>query len=195
MREKIFAGGSILTAILASSCCIGPLVLAAIGVGGASFFAPIAKFRPIFIGITFAFIGISYYFTYGRKKACCPGESPKRRLWTQEIPLWVITVLAVGLTAFTYTKDYIGTRDVKTPLESKGDYKIVNLHVDGITCAGCAKTVESALFKVRDVRAVSVDLKSGEVKVGFKKDLDSVPIQEVLESLKKKGYNGSPIGW
>lgn len=194
MKEKIFAGGSILTAILASSCCIGPLVLAAIGVGGASFFAPIAKFRPIFIGITFAFIGVSYYFTYGRKKACCPGESPKRRLWTQEVPLWVITVLAVGLTAFTYTKDYIGTRDVKTPLESKGDYKIVNLHVDGITCAGCAKTIKSALLGVRGVKAVSVSLENHEVEVGLKKDLDFIPIQELLEALEKKGYKGALTG-
>lgn len=190
MKEKIFAGGSILTAILASSCCIGPLVLAAIGVSGASFFAPIAKYRPIFIGITFALIGVSYYFTYGRKRACCPGESTKRR-WGQEVPLWVITAVAVGLVAFTYTKEHLGSKEAS--LESKGDYKIVSFRVEGITCAGCAETIRSTVFEVRDVKAVSVDLRSGEVKVGFKKDLDSVPIQEVLESLKKKGYNGFPL--
>ncbi|HHT9120223.1 MAG TPA: mercuric transporter MerT family protein [Candidatus Hypogeohydataceae bacterium YC41] len=195
MKEKFFAGGSILTAVLASSCCIGPLVLAAIGVGGASFFVPIAKYEPIFIGITFAFIGVSYYFTYGRKTACCPGESAKRRLWTQEVPLWVITALAVGLTAFTYTKEYIGGKDGKaTLLVSKSDYKIVTFLVEGVTCAGCAETIRSAVSKVSGVKAVNVDVKNGEVAVGFKKDLNFIPIQEVLDALKKKGYNSSLIG-
>ncbi len=116
MKEKIFAGGSILTAILASSCCIGPLVLAAIGVSGASFFAPITKYRPIFIGITFALIGVSYYFTYGRGKTCCQGESNKRR-WAQEVPLWAITAIAVGLVVYTYTKEFVGRPDSSNPSE------------------------------------------------------------------------------
>lgn len=187
MKEKFFAGGSILTAVLASSCCIGPLILAAIGVGGASFFAPIAKYRFIFIGITFAFIGVAYYFTYGRR-ACCPGESRKRRLWTQEVPLWAITAFAVGLTAFTYTRDFIGRKNEPSLFEK--DLQVLTLKVEGITCASCAKTVRSTIFKVNGVKAVNVDLKSGEVHVGLKKDLDFIPLQELLKALKKKGYNG-----
>lgn len=195
MKEKFLAGGSILTAILASSCCIGPLILTAIGMSGLGFIGPIARYRPVFIGITFALIGVSYYFTYGRKKACCcPGESVKKR-WAQEVPLWVITAIAVGLVAFTYTSEYLQSNDGKTAsLKSGGDYKIVNLRVEGITCASCAKTVKSALFKVNGVKAVKVDLKYGKVEVGFKKDLDFVHIQELLETLKNKGYNASPIG-
>ena len=110
MKEKIFAGGSILTAILASFCCIGPLILASIGMSGLGFIGPIAKYRPIFIGITFALIGVSYYFIYGRKEPCCPGESCKRR-WTQEVPLWVITAIAVGLVAYAYTKEFVSKQD------------------------------------------------------------------------------------
>jgi mercuric ion transport protein len=191
MKEKIFAGGSILTAILASSCCIGPLILASIGMSGLGFIDPIARYRPIFIGITFALIGVSYYFTYGRKRACCPGESTNRR-WTQEVPLWVITAVAVGLVAYAYTKEFVG-RQERNPSSLNENLQTLTLKVEGITCEGCAETIRSTVFEVRDVKAVSVDLKSGEVNVGFKKDLDSVPIQEVLESLKKKGYNGFPL--
>lgn len=191
MKEKIFAGGSILTAVLASSCCIGPLVLAAIGVGGASFFTPIAKYKPIFIGVTFALIGVSYYFTYGRKKACCPEMSTKRR-WSQEVPLWAITALAVGLTAFSYTKEFVDGQKVKQSLLDE-NLQILTLSVEGITCASCAEVVKSTILTVRGVKAVNVDPKSGEVKVGFKRGLSFIPTQEVLESLKKKGYTGSPI--
>ncbi|HHT9155870.1 MAG TPA: mercuric transporter MerT family protein [Candidatus Tripitaka sp. YC43] len=140
MKEKIFAGGSILTAILASSCCIGPLVLAAIGVGGASFFAPIAKYRPIFIGITFALIGVSYYFIYGRKRACCPGESTKRR-WRQEVPLWIITAVAVGLVAFTYTKEFVGRQKGKPCCRGVSQYAPTK--AEDITSEVGAETIKS----------------------------------------------------
>src|SRR3989338_6837666 len=125
MRGKIFAGGSILTAILASSCCIGPLILASIGMSGLGFIGPIARYRPIFIGITFALIGVSYYFTYGRKKTCCPGESTKRR-WGQEAPLWIITAITIGLVAYAYTKEFLSKqgsncascKTLKTPFQN-----------------------------------------------------------------------------
>lgn len=192
MKEKFFAGGGILAAVLASFCCIGPLILAAIGMSGAGFIAPLAKYRPIFIGFTFALIGVAYYFTYGRKnKACCPGEKPKRR-WAQEISLWAITAVAVGLAAFPYAWGHFGGAGTKEAI-LQDDLKIVALKVEGMTCASCAKTVKCAISEVKGVKAVRVDLKSGDVTVGFKKGLEPVPIQEVLEAVKKKGYNGYPI--
>ena len=105
MREKILGAKK-----------LAPLVLAAIGVSGASFFAPIARYRLVFIGITFALIGVSYYFTYRRKKPCCPSESIDRR-WTQEVPLWVITAIAVGLVVYTYTNEFVGRPDSSNPSE------------------------------------------------------------------------------
>jgi copper chaperone CopZ len=190
MKEKFLAGGGILAAVLASFCCIGPLILAAIGMSGAGFIAPVAQYRPIFIGFTFAFIGVAYYFTYRRKKeVCCPGESPKRRR-AQEITLWAVTVVAVGLAAFPYTWGHFGGGGTGKAI-LQDDLKIVTLKVEGMTCASCAKTVKSALSKVKGVKAVRIDLKSSEVMVGFENGTDLTSSSELLAVLDKKGYKGS----
>jgi mercuric ion transport protein len=62
-----FLVAGILSAIGASICCIGPLVLLALGVGGAwiGSLTALEPYRPIFIGLTplllgFAFYGIRY---------------------------------------------------------------------------------------------------------------------------------------
>ncbi len=190
MKEKFLAGGGILAAVLASFCCIGPLILAAIGMGGAGFIAPVAKYRPIFIGFTFAFIGVAYYVTYRRKKkACCPGEKPKRR-WAQEISLWAITALAVGLAAFPYAWGHLGDGGTEKAI-LQDNLKIITLNVEGMTCSSCADTVKSALSKVKGVKAVRVDLNAGAVVVGFENGLGLVSHLELLAVLEKKGYKGA----
>ena len=53
--------GSIFTAFVASSCCIGPLAFTLICVGGIGFGASFEKYRPLLIVFTSIQIGVSYY--------------------------------------------------------------------------------------------------------------------------------------
>jgi hypothetical protein len=106
-KKAIFAGaGSILAACLASFCCIGPLALASLGMGGAACFAPLEKFRFVFIGVTFALLGVSYWLTYkGKRSACCWDNSKK--VTPKEVVLWVLTALVIFLTVFPFIKGHI----------------------------------------------------------------------------------------
>jgi len=70
----LFLGG--LAAVLASSCCLGPLLLVALGVSGAwiANLTRLEPYRPLFIGA--ALVGLLFA---GRRiftpaKACDPGE-------------------------------------------------------------------------------------------------------------------------
>lgn len=96
--------GSIASAILASICCIGPLILAGFGIGSIGVFSSLERYRPLFITITFAFIGAAFYVSYCKKKnadACCDiNEIKKNRV--KKIILWVIIALAIGLVLFPY---------------------------------------------------------------------------------------------
>ena len=82
----ILSVGGLSTAVLASVCCIVPLVFAAlgVGVGATGFFAGTAGFlkgllpyRPAFIGLTILLLGISFYLAYGKPQSvvCEPGEA------------------------------------------------------------------------------------------------------------------------
>ncbi len=56
-KGSLVAGS--LTAIGASVCCVGPLVLLALGISGAwiTNLAALEPYRPIFIGLTLFFLG------------------------------------------------------------------------------------------------------------------------------------------
>src|SRR5262245_23384493 len=71
----LIAVGGVLGAIAASSCCSLPLVLFALGVGGAWIgdLTALAPYQPIFTGITLAFLAAGFYLTY-RTPRCASAE-------------------------------------------------------------------------------------------------------------------------
>ena len=101
-------GISGLAAFLASICCLGPLVLVAIGVSGAwignlTAFEP---YQPVFITIALACLGYGFYLVYRRPKAAecaegsyCARPSSHRNA---KIGLWVATVLIIIAVGFPY---------------------------------------------------------------------------------------------
>jgi mercuric ion transport protein len=76
VTKTTLAGGA-LAAIAASVCCLGPLILVSLGVGGAwvSNLTLLEPFRPIFIVIALLFMVVAYRKIYHvpQEKACAPG--------------------------------------------------------------------------------------------------------------------------
>lgn len=66
--EKIATAGTLISAIMASSCCWLPLILLAVGVSGAGIASTLEAYRPLFMIVTFGFLGAAFYFTYRPKK-------------------------------------------------------------------------------------------------------------------------------
>ena len=80
--------GAALTAAAASLCCIGPAVVAVVGVGGAVAAAGLKPYRPLLILVSMALLGVGFWLTYqppttvGSGAAACPtraGQGPGRR--------------------------------------------------------------------------------------------------------------------
>src|SRR5229473_3100431 len=69
--QKATLGGSVLAAITASLCCIGPLVAVLLGASGFAASAVFEKWRPVFLVVTFALLALAWYLTYRKPKAAC----------------------------------------------------------------------------------------------------------------------------
>ena len=109
MSEKRLAvGGAIAAAIAASLCCVGPVLLAALGLGAfgaASFFAAA---RPYLLAGAVLLLAVGFYWTYFRRgTACAPGEAcatkPVNRIGRAGLWTASIAVLAFALAPY-----YIG---------------------------------------------------------------------------------------
>jgi mercuric ion transport protein len=53
-------GGAIAAAVAASACCIGPLVFALLGIGGAGFLVALEPYRPVFTVVTVGLLSIGW---------------------------------------------------------------------------------------------------------------------------------------
>ncbi len=73
-RGALFAGG--LSAILASTCCLGPLVLVALGFSGAWIgnLTVLEPYRPLFIGVALVALLFAWRRIFRPASACKPGE-------------------------------------------------------------------------------------------------------------------------
>ena len=59
--RKLSLSGAILAALAASSCCLGPLVLAGLGLGGAGVLAALSSHRVPILGVTAALLAAGFY--------------------------------------------------------------------------------------------------------------------------------------
>jgi mercuric ion transport protein len=104
------AVGSVLAALGASICCIGPVVLSALGAGALG--AAAARFevyRPIFLAVTAALLGAAFYTTYRPSRAeLCDTDGTCRPASKRaaKIVLWLATLLVVLLVTFPYYIDF-----------------------------------------------------------------------------------------
>ena len=76
-RKRLFAAGSIVGAILASSCCIAPLVLVTLGVSGAWMgnLTAMAPYQTYFIAATLILLAAGYWFVYFKPRQACEEDS------------------------------------------------------------------------------------------------------------------------
>lgn len=103
-RGVLFAGG--LAAILASTCCLGPLVLVALGFSGAWIgnLTVLEPYRPIFIGAALVALFLAWQRIFRPIQACKPGEVcaiPQVRN-TYRLIFWVVAVLVLVALVFPY---------------------------------------------------------------------------------------------
>jgi mercuric ion transport protein len=106
-KAGLAAAGGVLGALAAMSCCVMPLALFGLGIGGAWIgnLTALAPYQPIFMGVTFVFLAIGYYLVYRRPGvACADGEACARPLPRRgvKLALWVATALVAAALAFPY---------------------------------------------------------------------------------------------
>ncbi|MES0006092.1 mercuric transporter MerT family protein [Mesorhizobium sp. M0062] len=106
-RQRLVIAGGILGALAASSCCIVPLVLFSLGVGGAWIgnLTALAPYKPLFVTGTVGVLGYGFYLVYwAPTRACADDAACARPLPNRlvKLALWSATALVTAAFAFDY---------------------------------------------------------------------------------------------
>jgi mercuric ion transport protein len=118
-RSKVWSGASVAGAVVAafasSLCCLGPLVFAALGIGGAGLLLKLTPYRAPLAAVTLLFLAAGFYFTYRRPRLAavtnagdpsCACELPRTNRLGR-VMLWAATFTVLGLLSFPYLARYL----------------------------------------------------------------------------------------
>jgi mercuric ion transport protein len=101
VRNSLVAG--VVAAIGASVCCVGPLVLLMLGIGGAwiAHLTALEPMRPWFTVATLLFLGLAFRRLYLQPQVCAPGAACANPvvLKRQRLIFWIVALSLLALLA------------------------------------------------------------------------------------------------
>ena len=111
MKTQASLAAGVLSAIGATACCFGPLLLVTLGLGGAwaARMQGLAAFQPVFVGLTLLFMGFAFHHLYVRPRRCAPGEvcEVPQVLRRQRVAFWVVVAAIAAMAAFPLFSAYL----------------------------------------------------------------------------------------
>lgn len=196
--------GAVATAVAASACCVLPLILLGLGVGGAwasslQFLEPV---RPVFAALTLMLLGFALYRAYQTPAvACstvehCPTTRPP---WATRAMLWGITPLILVLLALPYffpvffgDDETPRARPAGAPTSQPSTTATqVVLRVEGITCAACTVTVKKSPAAIDGVQNATVTVDPPQAVVNY--DPSRTSTQLIMKATADSGYPSAVV--
>lgn len=199
MKEKVTIFGAVGAAVIASICCIGPVVLAGLGIGAVAAAQAFAPYRPYFLTLTFALLGLGFYFAYRKpKQGACEGEvcerPPVARLGRPL--LWLTTVIVIGLAMFPLYYAPVRVALDGEPAAISTAFRPASvvsaeLRIEGMTCEGCAAAIRSKLLESPGVVAAEVDYPAGRAHLQY--DPAKTDPARLIEVANASGYRAALV--
>lgn len=195
-KSKWVGLAAVASGVFASACCLGPLVLAGIGLSGVGFSKIFSPYRPYFMGATFLFLAAAFAYTFKKEKpkrgevVCLDCESPKKRARTRGY-LALFTLLAL-LFAFypSIASKYAALKESAVQAQDIKSAQNITLSIQGMTCSSCVLHIQKALRNVPGVYAAKVSYESKKADVAAGKNV--LP-EALVKAIEKEGYRARVI--
>ncbi len=180
----------IVAAILASTCCVGPLLLLAIGVGSGAVF--IGRYHWFFLIGGIAVLSWAWA-KYLREKTVCDCEHkpiPGHR--TGMITLLIATVLVLGFAGLNISRYVFGSVPPPAQDQLANGLSRTVISVDGLSCLACEVPVRHALRKIDGVKSVQVSAGNKTATVDY--ELAKTNAEQLVAAINSTGYRATLPG-
>lgn len=193
--QKATLGGSVLAAITASLCCIGPLVAVLLGASGFAASALFEKWRPVFLGVTFALLALAWYLTYRKPEAACEEGSTCA---TKPVAKWnkVVLCFATGVALVTAafpslsSAIFRGTQSNAPVVVADGNSAVLNVKIPSMDCAACAFSIQKKLRQQPGVVTAQISYDTKEAVVQY--DTTKLSPQDITAAIDQTGFKAEP---
>ena len=190
-KEKLTAIGSVVAAIGASLCCIGPLVALLLGAGSLAAGSALEKWRPIFLGVTFTLLASAWYLVYRRPKGEGCAEGPaceaKGRGTASKRIVWSATVVAIALAALPLYAGALArlVQPGRPAGSAAAGVAALRVRIASMDCAACAVSIKQRLAKAEGVVRAEVSFKTKEGVIEY--DPARISPNRIVEVINETG--------
>lgn len=191
--EKLTMSGAVFAAFAASLCCILPLLFVVLGLGVFGAGSVFETARPYLLGAAALLLAFGFYRAYiRREEACSVGEEcaakPISRI--SRIGLWLALVGAVAFALAPYYTGIIARNVVTQNTQPAADVSAIveqaKFKITGMTCSGCAVSIQTELEKTEGVRRAEVSYERGEAIVDY--DSKVITPEKIRDAINQTGY-------
>ncbi len=195
--------GALVAGLVASLCCLGPLLFAVLGLGAFGAAGIFAAARPYLLVLAVLLLAFGFYRAYFRREqACEPGErcATKRTSRLGRVGLWIasVTVLAFALSPYYVGQIAAallrknppvaatpGTAPTSAQVASASIESVI-IQVEGMDCSACEAPIRAVLQQTPGVRNVYVSYKRGDARVQF--DAKQTDVEQIKRAINSTGY-------
>lgn len=195
--------GAMGAGLVASLCCLGPLLFAVLGLGAFGAAGIFAAARPYLLVLAILLLAFGFYRAYFRRQqACAPSEAcatkPTSRLG--RISLWIasVAVLAFALSpyyagriaaAWVSKNSSMPTTTTPTNQAANASIETVTVQVEGMDCNACEAPIKAALRQTPGVRNADVSYKRGDARIEF--DPKQTNVEQIKLAINSTGYRAN----
>ena len=190
-------GGSVLSAIAASLCCIGPLMAVIVGASGFAAAGLFAQWRSLFLTITALMLAAAWYLTYRHPKAdhCSAEGCPQNPVakWNKVV-LWLATAFVIAIAAFPIYSGAAARLLVPAGASDSGSSQVklatLQVNIPSMDCGACAASIQAKLNKQDGVQAAQVDFATKSAVIRF--DPGKLSPERVTALIDETGFKAEP---
>ena len=188
--KKMLTG--IITSILASLCCITPVLAVLAGsTGMASTFSWMEPFRPYLIGLTILVLSYAWWDKLKPSKedigcACDSDENANVSFWYSTTFLVIITIFSGGMLSFPYWGDTFISSNKEAIVIQKQNLQRIEVNIEGMTCKACEATIEKVVLETGAVGSVKASSDKKSAIIRFDKSI--IDIDTLTKAISTTGY-------
>lgn len=179
----------ILSALLATACCVGPLLLVAIGLGSGAVF--VGRYHWFFLIAGIAVLTWAWAKYLREKTACNCEHKPMAGRRSGMLTLLIATVIVLGFVGLNISRYVFASAPASGQIQThvaNGLNRIV-IPVEGMSCVSCEIAVRHALKRVDGVKSARVSVATKNATVDY--EAAKTNPKQLVAAINSTGYRAS----